>query len=659
MNYSKGEREAMKAAFVNRFKVERGLVDNPQIQDWINNSATAIVEYDGYLKGEKRNGRDKRMEMVDVYDGIISELVSYLRHLFPSKKSLTKWELIFDVHNEIMDVKPTIEQARLETVFGASDGSDVVPHEEEVGQDIPDTSSEDAKVAEPVVAPQIDDTPSEEVVHISAEKEPIVPEEVTEPSDNHEEVSEAQVADDVSLPPSGNVQAKGDAPLFNKSDNMEEKTMNNVQELLAAAAGSAPANVGEEQKAPASNTQAVKADVKAAQLAVSQIMSAEAEERQQWTKSNVVTAIISTQKPAAMRRTADEGTVGTETDPTKQASAINDKLTGFIAAVSGKKGITVEQFEALAQTERYANVVPGVTKVNDVEVSNLDKAAAIYALLKSVKQNPAAPVAAFIPTKLSYPVKGYAVAGNKMSNDEFMLLLSDKSNGAIYAQGGVNADGVEVEGATSFKLMTAKKAEKAQAGAIRTQTVERRVPVIRIKNKNNFIGDGKNVIYLFPNEDAEAIGSAAFRAAINVNGVLVSAGVTVYALDDEGKTQVISHNDKTGEDRYKTKQASVSVSVPVRKVLREFAPEFKGDDDTIVAAGRWGVNMGASKAATADFCNIKEFSNTPIYDVFTQAFAGNLALSGKMKESESMKKLRAAANQAAADAAADAEGALS
>lgn len=659
MNYSKYEREAMNAAFVKHFGVkDSNIVNSPAIQEWITNSATAIVEYDGSLKKEDRTKRDRRMEIVEVYDGSVSELVSYLRHLYPSKKGLTKWELIFDIHNEIMDVQPTIEQARLQTIFGTGDGSDDVPHEEEVGQDIPDTSNEDASVTEPAEAPQSDETPVEEFVHTSAPEEPVVPEVVTEPSDNHEEVPEARGTDDSSLSPSGNVQAQEDAPLFNKP-NMEENKMSDIKELLASAAGSAPANVGDVQQAPASNTQAVKADVKAAQLAVSQLMSEEAASRQAWTQNNVVTAIISTQKPAAMRKTSDEGTVGTETDPTKQAQAIADKLTGFIAAVSGKKGITVEQFESLAATERYANVVPGVTKVNDVEVSNLDKAAAIYALLKTVKQNPAQTVPAFIPAKLSFPVKGYRVGGAVYSQDEFMLLLSDKSNGAIYAQGGVTPQGVEVDGATSFKLMTAKKAEKAQAGAIRTQTVERRVPVIRIKNKNNFIADGKNVDYLFTNEDAEQIGTAAFRAAISVNGVLVSAGVTVYALDEEGKKQVISHNDKTNEDRYKTKQASVSVSVPVKKVLREFAPEFKGNDDTVVAAGRWGVNMGASKAATADFCNIKEFSNTPIYDVFTQAFAGNLALSGKMKESESMKKLRSAANQAAAEAAADAEDALS
>lgn len=656
MNYSKGELEAMTAAFAHHFNVDLQVARAQAAQDWILESATVIVEYDGYLHGEDATGRNERMEMVDVYDGQVKSLVSYLRHLYPEKSGLPKWALIFSTHNEIIDVRDTIERAKLEHVFGASDGSDETSQTSEVAQVIPDTSNEEAEAVVTTV-PDEDVTAPIESVHTEPEHEV----EAAEQSVGHREVVETPDTDDTSETPSGNVHAERDSLLFNRQSKMEVKEMaeGNVQELLAAATGAVNASaVGQEQAAPASNTAATKTDIKAAQMAVSKAMGIENEERQAWTRNNTVTAIVSTQKPAAERRTADQGTVGTESDPNKLNEAINGKVLGFIASVTGRKGLTIDQFEALPESERYVNVVNATVKVNDIEVSNVDKAKAIYELLKAVKQNPTMAVQAFIPSKLSYPIKGYAVAGKAMSTDEFMLLLTDKSNGAIYAQGGVNADGVEVDGATSFRIMSAKKAERAQAGAIKTQAVERRVPVIRVKNKSAFIAGGKNVMYLFPNEDAEAVGTAAFRAAINVNGALVPAGVTVYSLDDEGNKVVISHNDKDNTDRYKTKQASVSVSVPVKKVLREFDPQFKGEDDTVVAAGRWGVNMGAGKTATGDWCNVKDFSKSPVYDVFVAAYAGNLSLPGAMKDSVSMQKLRAAANQAAAEDAAEAAEAL-
>lgn len=650
-SYSKGEREAMIAAFAHQFNVTKEIASTQAAWEWMAEAPIAIVEYDGRFKGEGSKDRDKRMEIVDVYDGQISELVSYLRHGFPQYKKLQKWALIFQVYSDISEVNSIIERATSQSVFGTSEESDAVPQNTEVVQNNPVTSSEENLDVSTPSKSDLEDTP------LPTNAEPATTEE--SPA-HHGDVLNAQDTDDSDSKPSGNVREENDAPVYKQNNIiMEENKMSGVNDLLQKAAGAAgEQNPGQEQVAPSANTGAVKADMKAAQMAVSQQLAGEKAQRDAWTRANVVTGLVSTMKPAALRRTADEGTVGTETDPTKQAEAINGKLIGFIAAVTGKKGLTIEQFEALTDSERYVNVVPGTTKVNDIEVSNVDKAKAIYELLKQVKQNPTISVPAFIPAKLSYPIKGYAVGNKPMSVDEFMVLLCDKSNGAVYGEGGINDAGSEVDGATSFKIGVAKKVEKAQAQAITTQKVERRVPVVRVKNKANFIEGGKHVIYLFTQEDTENAGRAAFRAAINVNGALVSAGVTVYALDDEGKKQVISHNDKDNTDRYKTKQASVSVSVPVTKMLKEFGPEFKGDDDTIVAAGRWGVPMATGKAVTGDFCNIKEFSQTPVFDVFAQVYAGSVSLTGKLKESTTLQSLRAAADKAAADEAAEAADSL-
>ena len=68
--------------------------------------------------------------------------------------------------------------------------------------------------------------------------------------------------------------------------------------------------------------------------------------------------------------------------------------------------------------------------------------------------------------------------------------------------------------------------------------------------------------------------------------------------------------------------------------------------------------MATGKAVTGDFCNIKEFSQTPVFDVFAQVYAGSVSLTGKLKESTTLQSLRAAADKAAADEAAEAADSL-
>lgn len=662
--YSRGEREVMGAALEKHFGfTDPSFKSRPEVQSWMTDAAVAIVEYDKSLDKEDGKGRDQRMEIVGVYDGQISDLVSYLRYLYPEHKALTKWALIFEVYNKIVNIHELYERVFEQVDLGTSEEPIGEPHgEEELGTEHDDSTgvmhaseeikAESEKVSERVM-PAVAEPQNNDVPQIS---EPT-------PTAFANDASVAQVAESCLVTPSGNAQAAEVDVSINREDGntvkKEETNMSAVSDLLEAAKGaSGEANAAEVQNVPSANVATPKKDMKAVQAAVSAKLGGEKESRNAWTRGNVVTELISPMRPAAARRLEDEGTISTETDSAKLTEAVKGKILGFIAACSGKKGITVEQFEALTDQERYANVVIGSRKVNDVEVSNVDKAKAIYELLKQVQNNPTMKIPAYFPKKLSYPVKGYAVNSQPMPTDEFIVLLCDKSNGAIYAAGGTNADGTEVENATSFRVGTAKKVERAQAAAITTQKVEKRIPVIRGKNKAAFTEDEKHVMFLFQKEDTNSEGKAAFRAAINVNGVMDSAGVTVYALDDAGNKQVISHNEKDNTDRYKTRQAAVSVSVKVKRILKEFAPEFKGEDDAAVAAARWNVSMGMGKA-TGDFCNIKEFSQTPVFDVFAQVYAGNVVLGGALKNSGALKTLRAAADAAAAEEAAEAAESLS
>lgn len=672
LNLSRGEKEAMIAAFSHHFNVPREVAQAPSAVEWMSLAPKGIVEYDGSLKGESPKDRDKRMEIIGIYDGDITELVSYLRYKFKQHKKLQKWALIFQIYNDINAVKSVIEQATTESVFGKSaEQSDMTPTE--VVQNNPVTSTEQSSTAvQEVVNPEAFDMQVGVVsdMNASSHEEQFVESAVASsmPTEDNtptgvdtvvtaEVVETPHHTDDTVVTPSGNVHDETESQLYKENNNkqMEVSNMSDLNNLLAAAQGAQSANPAEVQKAPENpNVSPVKADVKAAQRAVYDSLASEKEARNNWTRSNVVTALVSVMAPAATRKLADVGTVGTETDPAKQTQAITERVNGFIANVTGKPGTTVDQFEAMTDSERYANVVPGSVEINGNTVDNVAKAKAIYELLKQVQQNPSMQVPAFIPANLSYPTKGYVVGGQPMSQDEFIVTLMDNSNGAVYGEGGVNAEGNEIEGATSFKITTAKKTEKAQAGAISTQQFERRKIVVRIKNKKSFIEGGKNVVYLFTKVDEQETGKASFRAAVNVNGVLVAASVSVFKLDAEGKKIANPANPKTGDVTYKKKQASVSVSVPVTKMVKEFSPEFKGDMDTAIAADRWGVTMATAKSAQGDFCNIKEFTETPIYDVFVQAYAGNLTYTNGIKGSNSLKSLRAIADQAAADAAADA-----
>lgn len=802
-SYSSSDLRAMSAAFMRVFNVSKEVAESPVILEWMQNAPVGIVEYDGTFAGERSKQRDTRMELYDVYDGQISDLVNYLKSTFKDKKQLSKWEIIFHVYNEIMDVQETIKQAESQVIFSTDEGNDTVPQtseelqtsqgasvEEELthetapevmvdsktqqesvesteqdmlpadeqsiepqeGSDIPsnedvvdvsdtnvepevvtvednnaealtshDTSSvrdassskleESSKLHEGISEEQQSSSivqneevaansdapvmhneddhglfPQEQVevmgssdsvesvqqttvkventVHTDSvgdvtavpikEETPAV-EEVKQ-STSHDEVLNGPVADESDSSRSGNVYESNENPLFtNKENHMEDSTMAEgaVEQLLKAAEGSA-ANPAAVQQVPSSNVESAKADVKEAQQKVTSLLGGEKNARQEWTRANIVSAIISTMQPAALRKLADEGTVGTQEDPQKKAEAITNKLTGFVQLVSGRKGCTIDQFEQMTDTDKYANVVPGETKINDIVVTNVDKAKAMYELLKQVKQNPDMKVPAFIPANPSYPTKGYMIGSQGHSVDEFMLTLMDNSNGAIYGAGSITPDGVEKENAVSFALAVASKKEKAQADTITTQKTIKKVPVVRAKNKKLFVQDPSHVVYLFTQVDTEKTGKASFRALLEVNGAAVAAGVSVYSLDDNGKKIVLSHDNKNNKDRYKTRQASISVSVPCTSILKQFAPEFKGEDEDVIAAQRWNVNMGSGKAQ-GNYGNIAEFSQTPVFDVFTQVYAGQMPVTGALKNSTALAALKSAADQqAAADAQASA-----
>ncbi len=642
--YSKAEQQVMRAAFKKTFgSVPDGALETKAISEWMEDAPVGIVEYDGLLPHESSSDRDRRCEIIDVYDGNIGMLVEYLRRAYPEYRSLQKWEMIFKVYNGITAADKSIEQAVSELAFSDNGDTGEVPQETEELQIGQGSSTEESAGTEfPMNPPE----PVEKEVTQGTTSN-------VSPTEVHEEPR----ADESDIEPTGNVHETPEEALskIDIAENKEEKSMSEIDEMLNAAKSAAgSSNPAEVQTMPGkANVTAAKGADKEARAKVAELLGGQKAERNRWTRENTVTALISTMQPAALRVTGNMGSaVGSETDATKALEEVNKKINKFIVAVSGQEGITQEAFEALPDEQKYANVV-----VKD-GVDNIGKAAAMYALWKQIKQNPMEQVAAYIPDadKVSYPTKGYMLGSTPLPEAEFILQTIDFGNAIAYGEGSMDANGKDVgDKPVWFKVGIASRQEKAVSTGVSTGKKTSKVPVVRPHNRKEFIKGGKNIVYMFTEVDPEATATSAFKAAINVGGALVGATVSVYALENGKKVQRSTKED--GTVTYKTKVTGINVSVPVTKIKREFGVQFRNEgEDILVTAGRWGVQMRIDQQK-GDFGNITEFSASPLVDVFSAIYTGGVKLNDVLRNgSESIKALQAAANaQAEQDAKASAD----
>lgn len=665
ISYSKGERSVMNATFQKLFVVDADVLSQQAIQDWLCEAPITVVEYDGSLPKENRKMRDQRMEIFDVYDGSIHTLVEYLRRLYPEKKKSSKWELIFSACNEISSAQKAIEQAIAQRAFGQKDvveempqvveeqltsqGSSSEVNEEQVqsSQISTEEKSDNAEVVNPV---KVD----EGIVEEKTVEEPIVP--IVEEINNTSMTKESAI-------PSGNVTKQEENSLLNKNknnnENMEDKNMANVTDLLdAAKMAGGQADPAAEAQVPGvqgegavkSNASATKAVDEKTKVAVVSILEGSQEQRNRWTIENAVTAIICPKKPAALRAIGKEGTVTKETDATKAGEEITSKLVAFITAVSGKENITIDEFAALPAEQKYANVVN--------KGDNLAKAEAMYNKLLIIKQNPLAKYDAFIPSadKCSYPIKGFCIGSEVFSTDEFIVQVVEKSNGAVYAEGYVNNEGKSVgEKPVVFKLKLATKKEKAKATGISREQKATRVPIIRPMNKAAFLADPSHIQYLFTKEAENEQGKGTFKAELDINGTKMGASVSVYKIEGGNRVKADSYTDENPV--YKTKVVSINVSVPVAKIENEFEARFQGKEgeSRVITGNRWGIQI-SSTVQNDDFGNVTDMASTPLMAVLAGIYEGGVKFGDTVAASNLVNTIKSAANkQAEADANAAAD----
>lgn len=684
-NYSNSDMQAMKAAFAKVFNVDKSVCDSLEVIKWMENAPIAIVEYDGRFKKESSKDRDVRMELIEVYDGMVQDLINYCRRLFKEYRQYSKWEMLFKIAHEISSADELIERAKAQMVFG---GDEVAITEPQVTEELPinqstsaegatEPSNEEPKSEPPVTVAEEKpvDVTLEDGTSAPAEETPIhiepvaemptseVVEEVPKVEDreivtevqtvsNTQEVADAKSATEPSEQPTGNVHEATQHSLSNTTNNsiMEETKMENdaMKAMMEAAQKAGATDPAQAQTAPKSNTgSADKAKDKENIAAVAQILGEEKNVRNAWTRQNVVTDVVSTQKPAALRTLSGEGTPTTEAEQDKALEKINENIAKFVVGVSGKKGITVEQFAGLTDDEKYANVYGSTA---EIRTANVIKAQAMYELLMQIKQNPMAPIKAFIPgaDKVSYATKGYAINGRPLPIEEFIVELLDNGMGIIYGEGSMTPDGNDVgDKPVTFKVGIAKVTEKNQSSGIATTATVKKVPTVRPKNKKEFIRNGQNVIFLFDKlaEGENAQGTASFKAAIQGADGVTNAVVPVYALDENGNRIAKEKKTADAETTYKTKMVSINCSVPVTKVVKEIGDQFKnGDVDTAVTAARWNINLTVAKQS-GNFGNVGEMSQAPGMDVFALIYGGGASLSSTLKKSGTIAKLQAAANE--------------
>ena len=646
-NYSKADRGAMKAAMLRTFNIRKEYLKAPAIVEWMQSAPVALVEYEGYLPNEKPKHRDRRMELHSVYHGNIKGLVDHLRNLdkSPEARSLSKWEIIFTYYKGISDVQEVIARAKTQTVFGNNE-----TNRKEVPQ-----SKEELPISQ---------SSSNEDIQKSKSEEPVLQEKPTETEVTSHEKSSVEEENHVEMP-TGSVVTSTESSLYNNTikENkiMEVNNMSGVNELLAAA-NAANSDAGREQVAPVASN--VKSGNKASAEAKEKVTSILAETKAQaneYVKNNTVSALIAPQKPNALRvksnmgKAFNDNVLNNEEELNKKLS---EKISKFITAVSGRQGITLEQFEALSDAERYANVVVTETNTNGAK-----KAAAIYNLYKQIKANPSAEYAAYIPgpDKVSYATKGYMIGSKVFTVDEFIVELLDNTMGGIYGEGSIDANGNAIgDKPVAFKIASVQTSERDTQAGIAAKKAPRKL-VVRPQNKKEFINGGAHVVFLMTQESEDETGRASFKAAIDVDGAIMPATVSVYALDNEGNKIIRSEKkDKDGKQviTYRTKVASCSLSVPVTKIIRTIGTEFLVGEkmDADIDGRRWNVTLGSGKKGAIS--NVDSVKDAAGIDVFAFLFQGDIAVTDTIAKSNIYNKLKAASDAQIAQEAQESSEAL-
>lgn len=642
--------KTLSVAFTRMFPDLADKVESDEVKKWLANSLIKIVEYTGTLPSETKRQRNQRMECHTAYDGDIKTLANLLRNTYPESRQLSPQELILKVYNGITSVYDVLG----EEVVKDNPTVDDDANEGTTNASIDSNKGTESKDSDASVSSEVADASSTSVgIAGSSEVEPaIVEEQQNEPANGNktaETVKEEEIATSDTDNGTKDVQPQHNETEQTNSIPQEEIKManQNVEDLLSQATA-AMATGGEASAAvtPKSNTKSA-VDDQAAKIAIADMLQNDVEPRNQWTRQNTVEAVIATKLPAALRATATVGTIATATKTKTAAQIIEEKIANMIKKVSGQE-ISRAQFEALPDEQKWAMCALADANTKDQEgASNVSKAKAVYALLTEALQNPEGTYDAIVDkNKVTYSQKGVIIGGKPISKDNLIILLLDKSNGAVYAQGSLDANGSTNgnENVTSWQLSKVTDSAKNKTATPSVKKADGKKFSVSVKNRDKFVKDPSHVVYLFTEQDDKASATASFRAKIDVAGVTYPAS---FQYADKSAT----YQNKEGKTVNKKKTFSVNVRVAVTDVKKKLDARFviEGYSATKLDA-YWGISI-APKTQT-DLANAKGIEGTPLQKVLIGFYQGDISASAA-KDSEVLKQLAAIRTQA--EAAEDAE----
>lgn len=360
-----------------------------------------------------------------------------------------------------------------------------------------------------------------------------------------------------------------------------------------------------------------------------------------YVQNTLVTAIITPVVPKYDRIIDKSSPAGKLVSPTKDKTGemlVKEKLNKFIKAATGNSNMSLEQFEAATDDVRYA----AVPDVDYKGYSNKARAKACYQLLKTALQNPDADYAASPQAPTTVPVRGYCVGGKNINRNEMIITLLDKTNGALYAPGQLDAEGKTTEEKPIMWQVATVRIQSSSQSASGLQKSSQKAAKkfsISAKRQKDFMNDPAHIKYLMSVIDEENTARGSFKAAIEVQGTAVPA-MFQYEVPKtkDGKAEI----DETTHQPKMTKRAfSINVVLAVKDVKHVVADEFKSDQVKLNAQidAYWGTNLEQSDSNKSNAAATSS-KNTAIFKVLADFYEMGISTKG-VEGSELLAKITA------------------
>lgn len=640
----------------------------------------ALVNFEGFLKGEDKRKSDARREIIGVYTNDNKALVKHLKSLGgQSVNGLTPWEIIFTYFKTI---------TTLESAMKKEDS--MLPVQPTGGEEftVESTSTEVAATEESAVETSGNvEALAESTQTVASEKEATPMEDATTeisavPSESNDAGVDAHIASTVEQTRSGVPAAPTDEPATtigekigstevttstiesstwetDDTDSIDKKQdtakcVNNqevkkMSDLTTIAKGIMDGAEGAESAAQ-STALPVQADESINEAMRANIQNT-MDARIDFVRKNTISKLISTAMSVKDRLVKTEGITGplvkasATTKESELTEALVKKLTArleaHIKAVTGK-AMTASEWAGLAPEEQYSNCA----SAEDVAIAKKCITAIQEAIADPFKEFD---LAAPAERNLSY--KGLFIGNTPYSPAELATVLYDETVGTLFAAGMINDDGEKTElGKDSKSLIKVsinyqQKKQANQNNAVVTSgtATTTYVPVAALTGKKNLIAQDL-VDYLYPQIDKESVKSVQLTVMFGQT----PAAYKVFRRDP--KTNAIETGvkkvDGVEQSYNKTRTVTLKGSGQAYAVVKELAAAFiTAEETTKVACERWNV-----AAPSVDNNNVfpEDASDTLVFKMLTntQKNQGVSAQSKLQKDYQNLLKAKADADTA-------------